>query len=42
MIISDYDAEDSDFLLAGHTNPRQAYPMYDAIAGYSLAKILCL
>ncbi|WP_243653077.1 amidase domain-containing protein [Tumebacillus sp. BK434] len=35
MIISGYDATNQDFLLAGHSNNRQALPLLSAISGYS-------
>lgn len=35
MIISEYDSTNSDFLLAGHSNNRQAYPLLSAITDYS-------
>lgn len=35
MIISKYDAANKDFLLAGHSNIRQDYPLLTAISGYA-------
>lgn len=35
MIISDYDLNNKDFKLAGHSKERQAYPLLQAITGYS-------
>jgi len=35
MIISGYDSANGDFLLAGHSNNRQAYPLLNAISDYS-------
>lgn len=35
MIISKYDAANKDFLLAGHSNIRQAHPLLTAISGYA-------
>ncbi len=40
MIISRYDSSNKDFLLAGHTNNRQAYPLLDAIDSYSQIEFL--
>ncbi len=40
MIISAYDSSNKDFLLAGHTNNRQAYPLLSAISSYSQIEIL--
>ncbi|MDT3427293.1 hypothetical protein J2Z22_002844 [Paenibacillus forsythiae] len=35
MIISGYDSTNKDFLLAGHSNNRQAYPLLTAISNYA-------
>lgn len=35
MIISKYDYSNQDFLLAGHSNNRQAYPLLQAISSYA-------
>lgn len=40
MIISGYDTVNKDFLLAGHSNPRQAYPLLSAISAYQSIRIL--
>lgn len=40
MIISDYDVNNYDFKLAGHSNERQAYPLLTAISNYSYIDIL--
>ncbi|WP_078379144.1 amidase domain-containing protein [Sutcliffiella halmapala] len=40
MIVSAYDTTNKDFLLAGHSNERQAYPLLSARSGYSQIEIL--
>lgn len=40
IIISRYDSTKKDFLLAGHSNERQAYPLLTARSGYSQIEIL--
>lgn len=42
MIISGYDTPNSDFLLAGHSNNRQAYPLLTAIDSYSYIEFLII
>ncbi|WP_156424371.1 amidase domain-containing protein [Bacillus sp. FJAT-27445] len=42
MIISDYDNNNSDFKLAGHSNERQALPLLTAISDYAHLEILVI
>jgi hypothetical protein len=41
MIISSYDYANHDFLLAGHSNERTAYPLLTAIGAYSMISFVC-
>ncbi|WP_309298661.1 amidase domain-containing protein [Vallitalea longa] len=40
MIISGYDDENEDFLLAGHSNNRQAYELLNAIDNYIVVEFI--
>jgi hypothetical protein len=42
MIITRYDSTNKDFLLAGHSQPRQQHPLLTAISNYSQVRFLCL